>query len=100
MSRPQQTAAPVPAWIAHAWPRPAPMAVAVPALPFTAAGTVIAGQHTTAWVPAWIAQLVAPLPTEMAVAVPAVPSTEAGGVARPSTFSPQHTTAPVPARIA
>src|SRR5262245_20565781 len=39
-------------------------------------------------------------PAAIAEAVPAVPSTEGGGVACPSRFQPQQTTAPLPAWIA
>jgi hypothetical protein len=46
-----------------------------------------------------MAQLCASRPV-IATAVPAVPSTDAGGDDRLSSFDPQHTTAPVPARIA
>jgi hypothetical protein len=59
------------------------MAVAVPVLPFTVGGGValpleLLPQHTTAWVPAWMAQP-NKLPLAIALAVPAVPFTEAGG---------------------
>src|SRR5262249_61616682 len=59
---PQQTTAPVPAWIAQLWYPPAVIAEAVPAVPSTDGGGVVsplisAPQQTTAPVPAWIAQL-------------------------------------------
>lgn len=63
------------------------MAQAEPAAPFTEGGGVAwpevsRPQHTTAPVPAWIAQLW-PLPTAIAEAVPPLPFTEAGGVDNP-----------------
>jgi hypothetical protein len=59
---PQQTTAPVPAWIAQLWPPPAAIEVAAPEMPSTDAGGSVTPepsypQQTTAPVPAWIAQL-------------------------------------------
>src|SRR5262245_45224109 len=101
---PQQTTAPLPAWIAQLWPPPAAIAEAVPAVPSTDGGGVASPetfppQQTTAPPSAWIAQLWPP-PAAIAEAVPAVPSTDGGGVASPETFPPQQTTAPLSAWIA
>jgi hypothetical protein len=63
MGAPQQTTAPVLAWIAQLVRTDAAIAVAVPAVPSTEGGGVdswrnpLSPQQTTAPVPAWIAQL-------------------------------------------
>src|SRR5215471_17477461 len=59
---PQQTTAPLPAWIAQLCSSPAAIAVAVPMVPSTDGGGVaspseLSPQQTTFPVPAWIAQL-------------------------------------------
>jgi hypothetical protein len=60
VSAPQQTTAPVPAWIAQECKSPAAIAVAVPALPSTEGGTVacpqgLSPQQMTRPLSAWIA---------------------------------------------
>jgi hypothetical protein len=57
MFLPQQTALPVPVWIAQLWPTPAAMSVAVPEIPLTASGgdawpALSKPQQTTLPVPA------------------------------------------------
>ena len=111
---PQQTTAPVSAWIAQLWELPAAMALAVPAVPFTESGGVdspsaSSPQQTTAPVVATIAQLwalpavswlVGKPPAAMALAVPVVPFTESGGVDSPKSLLPQQTTSLLPTLIA